>query len=314
MINPTVSIILPNRNYAPFIPDAIASIKAQTLADWECIIVDDASTDNSVDVFRAETADDDRFKIVTNAEPIGISAARNVGMDMATGEYITFLDSDDCYAEYFLEMLVKLARETKVDVAGALNKIVPEDYHFQLSDTKWNTTDYVMFDDPLKMLQEPQNRKCIWVWRRIYKRSLLKDVRFRKEMKVNGDDVMFILDLLWRVPRIAESNIEAIYHRVHTTSITSRFNIERVRMFPTLFRFIRDELLDKYKKELWEWYYPGLFLLMLNEGLVRFADDVTKQDEKELRKILSRACKYVVKEQLPTSRHRLLCRYLRWIG
>ena len=96
MKGPTVSIILPNRNYGRFIPDAINSIKAQTLTDWECIIIDDASTDDSVDVIKELISGDGRFKLAVNSESVGISATRNVGLDMATGEYIAFLDSDDC--------------------------------------------------------------------------------------------------------------------------------------------------------------------------------------------------------------------------
>ena len=310
---PTVSIIMPNRNYAPFIPDAFASIKAQTLTDWECIIIDDASTDNSVDVIKQAIADDPRFKLVTNPQAIGISAARNIGLDMATGEYVSFLDSDDCYAEFFLEMLVSLARKAKVDVAGALNKLVDDKYHFATCDTKWDTDNYVLFKSPLDLGRQPQNRKWIWIWRKIYKRSILDGVRFREEMKVNGDDVMFLLDLSWRVPAVAESNIVAVYHRVHNTSITATghgFDLDRVKMFPLLFKFVREDLLDKYDKSFWDWYYSGLFLLY--ECLIRFADGLTKQDKKSLKKILSSTCKVVVKKQLPL-KQRLLCRYLTWI-
>lgn len=312
MKEPTVSIIVPNCNYAKFIPDAIASIKAQTLPDWECIIIDDASTDNSVEVIKSLIADDDRFRLIVNSEPRGISTTRNIGLNVATGEYISFLDSDDCYAEYFLEMLVKLARETRVDIAGALSKNVGEDFSFKTSDTQWNTYDYVFLDDPYDMIQTPENRKWIWVWRKIYKRSLFENIRFRDAMKVNGDDVMFMLDLQWHVPRIAESNIEAIYHRLHKTSITSKFNIERVRMFPLLFRYIRDGLMDKYDKKFWNSFYPGLFLLLLNESFIRFADVLTEQDKKDLKQVLSQACKIIDKRKL-SFKQRLLCRYLTWI-
>lgn len=308
---PTVSIILPNRNYATFIPDAIASIKAQTLRDWECIIIDDASTDNSVEVINSLIADDNRFKLIVNATPRGISTSRNLGINAATGEYISFLDSDDCYAEFFLEMLVKLAREADVEIAGALAKIVAEDFHFKVSDGKWNTYDYTFFENPVDMLKAPQVRKWIWCWRKIYKRSLLKHIRFRDEMKVNGDDVMFMLDLQWRVPRIAESNIEGVYHRTHQTSITSRFNIERVNMFPIMFKYIKDELFDKYKDDFWELFYSGLFVLMLNECFIRFDSVLDEQDKKDLKKILKSACKQVVKKRL-SFRKRLLCRYLIW--
>lgn len=310
--NPVVSIIVPNRNYAPFIGDAIASIKAQTLTDWECIIIDDASTDNSVEVFRQLIGDDDRFKLIVNPEPRGISTSRNIGLNLATGEYVSFLDSDDCYAEYFLEMLVKLARDTNVDIAGALSKNVDQDFHFKLSDTKWNTYDYVFYKDPFDLIQTPEKRKWIWVWRKIYKRSLFKELRFRDDMKINGDDVMFMLDLQWHVPRIVESNIEGVYHRIHKSSITSKFNIDRVKMFPLLFRYIRDDLMDKYDKKFWDAFYPGLFTLMLHEAFVRFGDVLTEQDKKDLKQVLAQACKIISKKKL-SFKQRLLCRYLTWI-
>ena len=167
MSSPKVSIILPNRNYADFISDAIASIKAQTLPDWECIIIDDASTDNSVDVVKKEIRDDDRFKLVVNKESIGISATRNIGLDMATGEYIAFLDSDDCYMEYFLEMLVTLAKNTGADIVGSTTRFVGPYFKFQPSNEKWNTNNYIVYDNPMDMEKAPQNRKWIWIWRRI---------------------------------------------------------------------------------------------------------------------------------------------------
>lgn len=313
---PIVSIILPNRNYEKFIPDAISSIKAQTLTDWECIIIDDASTDNSVEVIKGLIDGDNRFKLAVNQEPIGISATRNVGMNMATGEYIAFLDSDDCYAEYFLEMLVTVARQTNVDVVGALSKIVDVDFHFKPSGAKWNPNDYTVYDNPRDvLLAPPNNRKFVWIWRRIYKRSVLKDVRFHDEMKVNGDDIMFMADLMWRVPRFIELNTEGVYHRSHGSSISSvhqMFNMERVAIFPLLFKYIRDELLDKYDKEFLSEFYNGLFMLFLSECFIKFGDRLTFQNKKDLRKLLASTCRFIVKKYLPF-KQRLLCRYLTWI-
>ena len=313
---PIVSIILPNRNYEKFIPDAIASIKAQTMADWECIIIDDASTDNSVEVIKTLINDDPRFKLAVNSEPLGISATRNVGMDMATGEYIAFLDSDDCFAEYFLEMLVAAARKTNVDVIGALSKIVDVNFHFTPSNAKWNIDDYTLYDNPRDvLLAPPNNRKFVWIWRRIYKRSVLKDVRFHDEMKVNGDDIMFMADLMWRVSCFVELNIEGVYHRSHGASISSvhqMFNMDRVKIFPLIFKHIRDDLLDKYDRAFLSEFYSGLFMLMLSECFIKFGDRLTFQNKKDLRKILSQACKFIVKKYLPF-KQRLLCRYLTWI-
>jgi len=315
MSNPIVSIILPNRNYADFIPDAIASIKAQTLTDWECIIIDDASTDDSVSVVKNLIRGDDRFKLVVNPEAIGVSATRNIGLDMATGEYIAFLDSDDCYMEYFLEMLVGLARNTKADIVGSTTAFVNAYFRFQPSKRSWNTNNYIVYDNPMDMEKASQNRKWIWIWRRIYKRELLKDIRFHDEMKINGDDITFMLDLLHRVPNVVESNFDGVYHRVHSLSITSifqEFNLERVEMFPRLFKYMRENLLDKYDKRFLRLLYKNLFLYMLSECFIKRSARLTEQNKQDLRDLLSRACKLIMKEYLPAD-HQLLCEYLRWI-
>lgn len=313
---PIVSIILPNRNYGAFIPDAIASIKAQTLTDWECIIIDDASTDDSVEIIKQLIADDSRFKLMVNSEPLGISATRNVGLDMATGEYISFLDSDDCYVEYFLEMLVSTARKTNIEVVGALSKIVDVNFHFQPSNAKWNTDNYTVYDNPRDILMAPSvNRKFVWIWRRIYKRSILQGVRFHDEYKVNGDDIIFMADLMWRVPRLVELNIEGVYHRSHGSSVSSvsqMFNLERVKIFPLLFKYIRENLLDKYDKDFLREFYNVLFMLLLSECFIKFGDKLTFQNKKDLRKVLSSSCRVIVKKYLPFKK-RLLCRYLTWI-
>ena len=315
MKSPIVSIILPNRNYSDFIADAINSVKAQTLTDWECIIIDDASTDNSVKVIKELTKSDKRFRLVVNPESIGISATRNIGLDMATGEYIAFLDSDDCYMEHFLEMMVELSRKTNASVVGAKTKYVDGHFEFKTSDAKWNTDDYVVFDNPIDMERAPQWRKWIWIWRRIYKRDVLKDIRFHDEMKINGDDITFMLDLVWRIPNVVESEIEGVYHRIHPTSITSEhrdFNLARVEMFPILFKYIRENLLDKYKDEFFRVLYKSLFTYMLSECFIKHSVTLTEQNKVDLRRVLSSACRLIIKKYLPF-KQRLLCRYLSWI-
>ena len=312
MNNPKVSIIVPNHNYSDFISDAILSIKAQTYPNWECIIIDDASTDDSVGVIKNSIRGDDRFKLVVNPESVGVSATRNIGLDMATGEYIAFLDSDDCYMEYFLEMLVGLAQRTNASIVGARTAFAGSRFKFKPSNIKWNMNDYVVFDNPMDMEKAPQNRKWIWIWRRIYKRDLLQQIRFHNEMKINGDDITFMLDLLYRVPNVVESNIAGIYHRVHPLSITSRyqkFNLERVKMFPRLFKHMRENLLDKYDKQFIKLLYKNLFGYMLSECLVKYITTLTEQDKQDLRELLSESCNLIVKEYLPRDQ-RLLCEYL----
>lgn len=89
-----VSVIVPAFNYGRVLPEALDSIAAQTLADWECLIVDDGSTDDTGAVARSFEAGDRRFVYVAQ-ENSGPSATRNRGIRMARGEFLQFLDADD---------------------------------------------------------------------------------------------------------------------------------------------------------------------------------------------------------------------------
>jgi len=90
----TVSIIVPTYNYARFLPEALESVRAQTYTDWECIVVDDGSTDDTASVLRAAETNDSRIRHVSQ-DNRGPSAARNRGIAESTGDYVQFLDADD---------------------------------------------------------------------------------------------------------------------------------------------------------------------------------------------------------------------------
>lgn len=113
---PRFSIIVPLYNKAPYVRKAIKSVIAQTYRDFELIIVDDGSTDNSANVvkdFIAQIDDrfiDDRWTLITQANA-GVAAARNRGVKVSNGEYICFLDADDWWEPTFLEEMDKLISE-----------------------------------------------------------------------------------------------------------------------------------------------------------------------------------------------------------
>ncbi len=91
---PRVSIIIPCHNQARFLPDAVASVRAQTYPEWECIVIDDGSTDETPSVAESLAADDHRIKVVRQSNR-GPSGARNAGLRLGTGQYVQFLDADD---------------------------------------------------------------------------------------------------------------------------------------------------------------------------------------------------------------------------
>ena len=113
-MSPAISIVVPVYNVGPYLCECLDSVLAQTFADWECICVDDGSTDNSPEILRDYAAKDSRFRIVRQSNG-GLSAARNSGMDAASGIYLYFLDSDDALAMNALEKLHALAEKKDLD-------------------------------------------------------------------------------------------------------------------------------------------------------------------------------------------------------
>jgi len=103
--NPFVSLIIPAYNAAPFIETTVHSVLQQTYQNWELLIVNDGSTDSTVDLISAYI-DDARVRIF-NKENTGVSDSRNTGLKYTTGEYVVFLDADDVLYENFLEKRVE---------------------------------------------------------------------------------------------------------------------------------------------------------------------------------------------------------------
>jgi succinoglycan biosynthesis protein ExoO len=113
-VNPKVSVIIPAYNTEAYIAKAIESALEQTLTDLEVIIVDDGSSDKTLEIAKSFT--DQRLKVIVNQQNIGVSAARNRALRAAQGEWIAILDSDDWYASERLEKLVLLGEETNADM------------------------------------------------------------------------------------------------------------------------------------------------------------------------------------------------------
>jgi hypothetical protein len=105
--DPVVSVVIPCHDYARYLPEAVSSVLAQTFRDWELVIVDDGSTDDTVEVAKGLIArhPDRRIRLLQQANA-GVSAARNTGIEVAAGRYLLPLDADDVIAPTMLEKTV----------------------------------------------------------------------------------------------------------------------------------------------------------------------------------------------------------------
>jgi glycosyltransferase involved in cell wall biosynthesis len=112
----TISIIMPCYNAAAFIEGALASLQAQTHKDWECLVVDDCSSDYSLQVVETIAKTDPRFRLLRLSVNQGPGGARNVGLSAARGDWITLLDADDLYQPDRLRYLLSVAQRFSADL------------------------------------------------------------------------------------------------------------------------------------------------------------------------------------------------------
>lgn len=168
-----VSIIMPAYNCADFIGNAIESVIAQTYQNWELIIIDDCSTDNTLQIIKNYLRKDSRIKYYKLSRNSGAAVARNKAIDMANGKYMAFLDSDDVWFPEKLTKQIEFMKEngynftctsyTKIDEQGKdLNRIIKarkkSDYDGVLKTCPGNST--VVYDvEKLGKFKSPDIKK-----------------------------------------------------------------------------------------------------------------------------------------------------------
>jgi glycosyltransferase involved in cell wall biosynthesis len=154
---PLVSVIIPMYNSAKFIPQALESLLYQTMTNFEVVVVDDCSTDNSVEVVEGFISKFDsicvggvKLNVIKLPKNSGVSSTpRNIGIQMARGKYIAFLDSDDLFTKTALEELTTLAEKYPVS-------IVHMQHYFRLWGGKGKSVDDPLFTD-MDELTNPKN-------------------------------------------------------------------------------------------------------------------------------------------------------------
>lgn len=218
---PEVSVIIPVYNMERFIGACLDSVLNQTFKNFECICVNDGSTDGTLGILKKYAEKDSRIKLIDQPNQGG-SAARNVGLNVAKGEWVSFLDNDDLYHPQYLELLVRYAKTYDADVSvcnyGVFfnnDPVVFETYDVQrLKAPKLISTnpfyDYIVRKKKIHML----------MWTKLYKREILENIRFALTLPAIND-ILFNLEVLKAARKVVTCSYTLITHRILQTSQTS---------------------------------------------------------------------------------------------
>lgn len=231
MLNsPVISIIIPIYNSSCFLCGCLDCILSQSFDDFELILVDDGSKDNSLDICRKYAANDSRIKVI-HQDNAGVSSARNRGLDEAKGDYIYFPDSDDFVTEKALELLVNGIGSNCNFATGGYQYLDEEGIcTYSIDNTEEG---YMSRDEMLMQFFAPSPYIYQgYLWNKLFKRSIIEEnnIRFEPSIKFNEDRLFCVRYVcsLKQEERIYY-NWKPVYQYVQRStsamaSLTQRFN------------------------------------------------------------------------------------------
>ncbi len=133
-LKPMVSVIMPAYNASKFIAKSIKSVQAQTFTNWELIVIDDCSHDETVQLVSKLASDDPRIRLHCNTQNIGVAKTRNYALELCQGEYVAFLDSDDIWHRDKIERQLECFQQTGASLVYTSYAIVDSDGKKQCDD------------------------------------------------------------------------------------------------------------------------------------------------------------------------------------
>lgn len=268
-----ISIIIPIYNVEHYLKRCLDSVINQNYDDLQIILVDDGSTDGSGLICDEYCKKDSRIQVV-HKENGGLSDARNVGLNIAFGDYIMFIDSDDYVSKDFCSCSISDANKTGADIVIFGYTNVYEDYTIESCILKENEKVY-SFEDALLMLQN--GTMSSFAWNKLYKSSLFKNgIRYPKG-KVY-EDVGTTYLLFANAKKIFWSSANLYYYQRRNDSITGKkFNVKDTmdwfRLSLERFNYIKNKYPQLLDRDSWNSYAAIWWLCCLRISGIKDASE-----------------------------------------
>lgn len=250
-----VSVIIPVYNVEKYLRQCVDSVLTQTYKNIEVILVDDGSLDNCPEICEDYAKQNENVKVI-HKENAGLGMARNTGLEYVSGNYVTFLDSDDFWDEDFVQKLISALEENDADTVKTIFRRVNENSEF-ISEEKIQSEVYsdnvktsflprLIGSDVEKRDSLPMSACCT-----LYSVDLLKEnkILFHSERELISEDIIFNLDYFSIPQKVVLSDYIGYNYRTNQKSLTTTYKEERFDMCKALY-FKEKEVLEQ--KGLWD--------------------------------------------------------------
>jgi glycosyltransferase involved in cell wall biosynthesis len=244
-VNPKLSIIVPVYKVEQYIHKCVDSILAQTFTDFELILVNDGSPDNCGEICDEYSKKDNRIKVI-HKENGGLSTARNAGLDLAKGDYVGFVDSDDWIESDMYELLYKMCENNNCDIAICTSKI----HYTNRTIITGGNHSLIIYDknQAMKAMLEGQLYDEV-VWTKLFKRNVLENIRF--PVGLTYEDTAFTYRVFHRTQKVCCIG-EPKYNYIKRENSTmdraiKNISIDAVLIYDEMYRFISEHYVELKK-------------------------------------------------------------------
>lgn len=260
-----ISVIIPVYNVAAYLPECLDSVLNQDHRDLEVILIDDGSKDDSGSICDRYAAEDNRVKVI-HQKNAGAAAAKNAGLRIATGEYLSFVDSDDYLEPNVYGYLVSVLKETGAD---AIHGNFREVYRGRSEDCILHRGRNIVSSREY-LARFPKDWSCPLLWNKLYKRSLFDGVFFEEGHKI--DDEYFTYQGFLRDCTIVCDEKILYNYRKRRSSVMSRPEAATQRLMDCLDSMVkrREKVLAVFpqlRREFDENYLDTIWYLSENFGM-----------------------------------------------
>ncbi len=254
------SVISPIFNASSYLIESIRSVCKQETQNWELLAVNDASTDSSLEVLQNYQQQDQRIKVIDLKENKGQGYARNLALKKAKGDYVLFLDADDCFAKDALKQLLNIIKKkpkTEVFVWGySLFQTGKKKRKVFLPQKPDKAKGEIPFQ--LGMLRRKGFSAVPWVY--IVKRSLIEKHDLRFSEGIYFEDIEFTTSLLFYAKKVSVLPFVGYHYRKHPQSVTGRSSKQKIDNKFTAFTQIKTFLEDQGVFHQYQSLYLARFL------------------------------------------------------
>lgn len=272
-----ISLIIPIYNAEKYLAECLASVKAQSFGDFECLCVNDGSTDASAQIIEKLAQKDPRFCLI-NQKNCGCSMARNKGIEVAQGEYLAFLDQDDLLHPQALETLFYLIEKYKSDVAAFEYQNVAENFKLErVEPVDLNALQERVIENLWDDFFDKRKGASIVIWTKLYKKEAVKDLWFPQNVQP-AEDTIYTLQVIHKAKKMVKTDKPLLFYRDSATSvmnrgITNKYVQSHLRACETIYDyfFVRDILTSKQAEQL-HYYLARMFYKTTISQVLRKSD------------------------------------------